>query len=242
VRALLLALVSLVAGGCPGDQTEPSLRVYAASSLTELVDHAAADLSDQGAVLTSFGASSAVARQVEAGAPVDVVVSANPRWIDYLEQRGLLAERRELFGNRLVLIAPAGEAPPDGLAALDTFEGRLALGDPEHVPAGIYARSSLERLGHWERLRERLSPSADVRAALLLVEQGACPLGIVYASDAAASTRVEVVATFPPESHAPIRYHGAVTQSGQLERGRRFLDALATPAWLTARGFEPLTE
>jgi molybdate transport system substrate-binding protein len=173
-------------------------------------------------ITASFAASSTLAKQIEAGAPADIFLSANPRWMDYLETGGHLIEgsRRDLVGNRIVLIAP--EDSPLGnlkinaeLDILHLLEGhsRLAMGDPAHVPAGLYAKQALQTLGLWETVANRLAPMADVRAALTLVERGETPLGLVYATDAAISERVKVVGTFPAGSRSPStptrRYPGA---------------------------------
>ena len=162
-------------------------------------------------VVPSFAASSTLARQLEAGAPAQIYISANPQWIDYLDGRGLIAERCNLVGNRLALIAPVDRpltleiAPGFDLAsALD--DRRLAMGDPDHVPAGIYGRRALENLGVWQTLSDRLVHSADVRATLALVARGEVAAGIVYATDARLSDLVQVVDIFPADSHDAIVY------------------------------------
>lgn len=162
----------------------------------------------------SFAASSALARQIEQGAPADLFLSADEAWMDYLQARHLIAEgtRVSPLANALVLIAPKAMAQPVtlsrgvDLAALLGPNGRIATADPAHVPAGRYARAALESLGQWSTLGPRLARADNVRAALLLVERGEAPLGIVYATDARAAPGVRVVATFPAESHPPITY------------------------------------
>ena len=170
-----------------------------------------------------FAASSTLARQIEQGAPADLFLSADEQWMDYAEQRGLILPetRRAVLGNALVLIAPADSragpvtlTPGAELAKLLGDDGRLAVGDPAHVPAGIYAAAALTSLGLWQALAPRLARAENVRAALLLVERGEAPLGIVYATDAAASRRVRVLGTFPADSHPPISYPFALTQRG----------------------------
>jgi molybdate transport system substrate-binding protein len=169
--------------------------------------------------------SSTLARQIEQGAPADLFVSANPRWMDHLERAGRVVpeRRRDLLANRLVVVAPAGAPAPRLGPTLDLLpalgEGRLAVGDPDHVPAGLYAAEALQTLGRWAALEPRLARAADVRAALVLVERGEAPLGIVYATDAAASDRVEVVAQLPPAAHSAVVYplgmvHGAPERPG----------------------------
>ena len=202
------------------------LTVLGAASLTEALRRIAADFEAAGgpAVRVSVASSSTVARQVEAGAPADVIALASEPWMDHLEARGLVASgtRRSVIGNRLVLIAPVdedGQARPRpdleldagvALAALLGPGGRLALGDPAHVPAGVYARHALESLGQWAELESRLAPAAHVRAALALVARGEAPLGIVYATDASVSPEVRVVGRFPAWSHPEITYPFAV--------------------------------
>jgi len=182
-----------------------------------------------------FAGSSILAKQIENGAPADIYLSANPAWMDYLAERGHIdaTTRRDLLANRLVVIArvdgAAGslDVETDLTAALG--EGRLALGDPDHVPAGIYARQALEAMGLWPALADRLVRTADVRIALHLVARGEAPLGIVYASDAHTFDGVRVAGEIAPGHHAPIRYAIALTAGRDNETARHFLDFLATP-------------
>lgn len=185
----------------------------------------------------AYAATSALARQVASGAPADVFVSADEEWMDELGALGHLwaGSRRAVIGNRLVLVAPAGRAGPFVLApgadlAARLGGGRLAVADPVAVPAGRYARDALTWLGAWPAVKGRLAPAENVRAALLLVALGEAPLGIVYASDAAAEPRVHVLGTFPPDAHAPIRYAGAVLARSTHPQAAAFLDRLAAPA------------
>ena len=168
-------------------------------------------------VVCSFAASSTLAKQIEQGAPADVFLSADQRWMDTLATANHIqtATRRDLFANRLVLITPK-ERPlavrvEAGFAIADAFAGRIAIADPTNVPAGTYARQAFTALGWWAALEPRLAPAADVRAALRLVELGECALGVVYASDAAASAHVVTAAVIPESLHAPIRYPVALT-------------------------------
>ena len=201
--ALLLIAVSLAPTAARA-QDDAGLTVFAAASLKEALDDAAAAYRKQTGVpvRVSYAASSALARQIEQGAPADVFFSADLEWMDYLQQRNRLdvATRRSLLGNRLVLIAPrASKArvdlnrPATLLAALGG--GRLAIGQTRTVPAGKYAKASLESLSLWSGVRPRLAESESVRAALMLVARGETPLGIVYASDAKSEPDVRVVAT-----------------------------------------------
>ena len=246
--ALLLIAVSL-ASTTARAQDDAGLTVFAAASLKEALDDAAAAYRKQTGVpvRVSYAASSALARQIEQGAPADVFFSADLEWMDYLQQRNRLdvATRRSLLGNRLVLIAPKAsraqvdlKRPATLLAALG--DGRLAVGQTRTVPAGKYAKASLESLSLWNGVRPRLAESESVRAALMLVARGATPLGIVYASDAKAEPGVRVVATFPEDSHPPIVYPVAALRGARAAQAARFVQWLASPAahsLLTKRGF-----
>ena len=236
--ALLLIAVSLASTAARA-QDDAGLTVFAAASLKEALDDAAAAYRKQTGVpvRVSYAASSALARQIEQGAPADVFFSADLEWMDYLQQRNRLdvATRRSLLGNRLVLIAPrASKAqvdlrrPATLLAALG--DGRLAVGQTRTVPAGKYAKASLESLSLWNGVRPRLAESESVRAALMLVARGETPLGIVYASDAKAEPGVRVVATFPEDSHRPIVYPVAALRGPRSVQATRFVQWLASPA------------
>ena len=246
--ALLLIAVSLAPTAARA-QDDAGLTVFAAASLKEALDEAAAAYRKQTGVpvRVSYAASSALARQIEQGAPADVFFSADLEWMDYLQQRNRLdvATRRSLLGNRLVLIAPrASKAqvdlrrPATLLAALG--DGRLAVGQTRTVPAGKYAKASLESLSLWNGVRPRLAESESVRAALMLVARGETPLGIVYASDAKSEPDVRVVATFPEDSHPPIVYPVAALRGARAAQAARFVQWLASPAadaLFTKRGF-----
>jgi molybdate transport system substrate-binding protein len=169
----------------------------------------------------SFAASSSLARQIESGAPADVFISADQEWMDYLATRGLVqgAPRRDIAGNRLVLVAPVNSklflkiAPNFALVAALGKRGRIAMADPAIVPAGKYARDALTHLHVWASVESRLVPADNVRAALSFVARGEVPLGVVYATDAKAEPRVRVVDVFPASTHAPIRYPSAATRA-----------------------------
>ena len=246
--ALLLIAVSLAPTAARA-QDDAGLTVFAAASLKEALDEAAAAYRKQTGtpVRVSYAASSALARQIEQGAPADVFFSADLEWMDYLQKRNRLdvATRRSLLGNRLVLIAPRAskaqvdlKRPATLLAALG--DGRLAVGQTRTVPAGKYAKASLESLSLWNGVRPRLAESESVRAALMLVARGETPLGIVYASDAKAEPGVRVVATFPEDSHPPIVYPVAALRGARAAQAARFVQWLASPAadaLFTKRGF-----
>jgi molybdate transport system substrate-binding protein len=240
-RRTLLALPSAALPGlaAAAPAREP-LAVFAAASLTDALRALAQAWAARGHAppRLAFAASSALARQIEQGAGADLFLSADEPWMDHLEQRHLLApgSRISPVGNRLVLVTPADRpqaltlARGTDLAALLGPQGRLATGDPAHVPAGRYARAALAWMGQWEALAPRLARAENVRAALLLVERGEAPFGIVYATDAAASPRVAVAGVFPPESHPPITHPFAITRRAEARpEARAFLAFLAGP-------------
>ena len=218
---------------------EPAaVTVFAAASTTNALTDIGRLFGENqlGRFIPSFAASSTLAKQIEQGAPADIFISANPKWMDYLQQRGLLAPgtRFNLLGNRLVLIAPkegkAGIsiAPGFDLAGLLGTD-KLAMGDPDHVPAGIYGKQALESLGIWQAVAPKVARCKDVRAALVLVERAEAPLGIVYATDAAISRKVKVIGTFPENSHAAITYPVAVLAGRETYTARAFLRFLKSP-------------
>ncbi len=190
--------------------------VMAAASLTDALRELGQAWATQGHAPPRFvfAASSTLARQIEQGLPADIFASADEPWADYLQQRNLLVPgtRMSPLGNHLVLIAPADQpgevtlTPGVDLLARLGPDGRLATGDPASVPVGKYAEAALRSLGAWDAVAPRLARAENVRAALLLVERGEAPLGIVYATDAAASSGVRIVGTFPDGSHPPITY------------------------------------
>ncbi|WP_299043028.1 molybdate ABC transporter substrate-binding protein [uncultured Tateyamaria sp.] len=215
IKGLVLASVMIFVTGAT--QAEP-LRVFAAASLQGPLD-AVANSWDSPVVI-SYGGSGAMARQVSQGAPADVVILANMAWADWLAATGRVpGTPRPLLSNTLVIIEKTGaRALPDARAGtlLNRLDGRrLAMGQHMSVPAGIYAKAWLDRVGTWDSLRPHLAETENVRAALALVARGEAPLGIVYASDAAASDQVDVVYSVPADSHPPILYPGlALTPAG----------------------------
>jgi molybdate transport system substrate-binding protein len=244
ILAGIVAALLVLPAAAPRAQQGPT--VFAAASLTDALRDLGAQWAKRGnpAPRFSFAASSALARQIEQGAPADLFMSADEAWANYLQERNLLvnATRTSPLGNALVLIAPANRAQPitlarnTSLAALLGPNGRIATGDPAHVPAGRYAQAALTWMGQWDAIAPRLARADNVRAALLLVERGEAPLGIVYATDAAASQGVRVVATFPAESHEAITYPVALTRRADGNAEARALLAFLTgpdaaPTW-----------
>jgi molybdate transport system substrate-binding protein len=182
---------------------------------------------------TSYAASSALARQIEAGAGADVFLSASTQWTDYLKMKRLIAQSRNLLGNRLVVVVPADSRIKIDRASDLVNKGirRIALADPQAVPAGVYAREALEKLKLWESLRSKVAGAADVRQALKFVETGAADAGIVYATDAAAEKGVRVALALDPKLSAPIRYPAALLARAKNNVAAvQFYEFLASPA------------
>ena len=236
--ALFLAIGVLLAPVQAADAPVP-LTVFAAASLKESLDEAATayQKATGRAVRVSYAASSALARQIEQGAPADVFISADLDWMDYLQERKQVdtATRRNLLGNTLVLIAPAnGNIKPVSLKpGVDLLprlgaNGRLSLALTASVPAGKYAKASFITLGVWTSLAPRVAEAENVRAALMLVTRGEAALGVVYGSDAKAEPGVRVIATFPESTHPPIVYPVAKLA------GSTHADAAAFTRWLAA--------
>jgi len=221
--------------------------VLAASSLQEAMTDAADAWARTGhpRPTISFAASSALARQARAGGGADLFASADEAWMDVLarERRLVAGTRADLAGNRLVVVARAGSAARLTAATLGAVlaRGRVAMADPDAVPAGRYGRAALARMGAWQRVAPNVVRAENVRAALALVERGAAPFGIVYLTDARASRGVRVAAMFPATAHPPIRYPVARLAGGrspaEAEGFRRFLLSPAARAILARRGF-----
>jgi len=259
IQAIGLAL-ALVLSAHPSRGDE--VTIFAAASTKDAVENLAKRFraAGGGAVRTVFAASSTLAKQIAQGAPADLYLSADPAWMDQLAQRGAIdaASRVDLLGNCLVLIVPSdgGAAPADpgelGAAALGAFldatltdDRPLAIADPGHVPAGLYAEAALETLGLWQGLAERTARTADVRVALALVDRGEAPVGIVYRTDALISSRVRVVGWFPAASHPPIVYSLALVAAPASDAARRFYDLLRSvdsAAVFRSYGFRVLPE
>lgn len=249
VQRIITFLLLLIAMVHPAAAQRRGPIVLAAASLQESMTAAADAFARTGhsRPVLSFAGSSALARQVLAGAPADLFVSADREWMDAVDRQGLLARgtRADLVGNRLVLIAPANRATRVALRpGVDISRalrgGRLAMADPDGVPAGRYGRAALRRLGAWDRVAGSVVRAENVRAALALVERGAAPLGIVYATDAKASAKVRIVGVFPAASHPPIVYpiaRLAGSRNPEAERFRRFLTSPAGKAIFARYGF-----
>lgn len=224
MRWALAVLACVFASSAPAAD---GLLVFAAASLKNALDEV--NRAYDAPVRTSYAASSALARQIERGAPADVFLSADADWMDYLERRGQVVKgtRRPLLGNRLVWVAPAGSPVPAEPLALLGQSGRLAIADPAHVPAGKYARAALEHAGTWDRIAGRLAPAENVRAALALVARGEAPLGVVYETDARAEPKVRVLARIDARLHPRIEYPAAAVRGSPGTA--RYLAFLASP-------------
>ena len=214
LRSSILWLIVLSLSGCQGegsgDRSAPAVVLFGAASTTNALNEIKQQFERQSGITVrvSYAASSTLAQQIAGGAEADVLISANARWVDYLEEEGLVCRRRDLLSNRLVVIVPADSRkqirkPRD---LLDPAIEHLALADTAAAPAGIYAKEALSNLGLWERLEQKTVAGADVRQALFYVETGAAEAGIVYATDVAITDSVKVVMEIPAELTEPIRY------------------------------------
>lgn len=253
MRRLLIACLSLLAFAAPLRAEESRLLVFAAASLRESLDAAARQWQADGGtrVVVSYAGTAQLARQLERGAEAGMFISADVEWMDFAQRHGSIRadSRVDLLRNALVLVAPAGSeiaridlGEADGLRAA-LGDGRLALAETTAIPAGRYARQSLEALGHWHAVGGRLVQGDNVRAALEYVARGDAALGIVYRSDALAEPRVRVVADIPPSSHAPIVYPAAATGRGDEAAARAFLTFLRGPRAAKIfcdAGFQPI--
>jgi molybdate transport system substrate-binding protein len=234
---ILVALSLLLGASCAGQAAE--VTVLAAASLTDALGQIDADFEKASGhkVKAAFGGSSALAKQLEKGAPADLFISADVPWMDYVAKAKAIddASRTNLLGNHLVLVGPASST---GSVTIDSDYdlagalkgGKLSVADTAAVPAGKYAKASLEKLGLWSKVEGSLAQGENVRAALALVERGEAPLGIVYQTDALVA-KVKVLGTFPDDSHPPIVYPAALTVAGaKSDAAKAYLDYLRSDA------------
>jgi molybdate transport system substrate-binding protein len=210
--------------------------IFAAASLALPLQEIADDYNINGSenVRISFASSSTLARQISKGAPADIYISANQKWMNHLSQRNsiVLTSKRTLLSNELVMISPAGSVHLSKPFSINTLlnEGRLAIGDPDHVPVGIYGMQALKSLKMWRAAQDRLARLTNARTVLAFVERGETPAGIVYRSDAHANKKINVVFTFPHNSHDPISYWAARTRLENAPAAQRFFTILFSPA------------
>ncbi|MCA1441308.1 molybdate ABC transporter substrate-binding protein [Ensifer sp. IC4062] len=250
--ASTLALGLALAGADTPARAAEKVTVFAAASLKNALDAINVEWQkDTGKETTaSYAASSALAKQIERGAPADVFISADLAWMNYLADKKLIKTdtRSNLLGNRLVLVsAKPGSTAVDIKAGFDLAaligDGRLAMGAVDTVPAGKYGKAALERLGLWAAVEQKVAGAESVRAALLLVSRGEAPYGIVYQTDAVADPGVKVVGTFPADSHPPIIYPIAITadsRSADAAAYIEFLKSAKAAALFEAQGFTVL--
>lgn len=234
LKSGLFACCALVVAGSVS--AAEKVTVFAAASLTNAMKEVAALYEQQtGTASTlSFASSSALARQIAQGAPADIYLSANEKWMDYVAQQQAIESdsRKTLLTNSLVMVAP-DSYPADRIEISASWDlaaalqgTRLATGDPNHVPAGMYAKQSLENLGLWPQAMPLLARANNVRSALLLVERQEALLGIVYKTDALVSEKVKIVAGLPASSHTPITYPAALVRGQADAAARAYFDFL----------------
>lgn len=251
IKLLASAAVTLSLAG--NAVAAEKVTVFAAASLTNALNEIAAQYKQEtnNQVVASYASSSTLARQIEQGAPANLFISADQQWMDYVIDKQLMVKntRYTLLGNELVLIAPKASKldkveinqQTDWKKLLDG--GRMAVGDPDHVPVGIYAKESLEKLGAWDTVNPMLARTNNVRSGMALVERDEAPLGIVYGSDAVASDKVKVVGIFPADTHKPVEYPMAIVKGQDNSATSQFYDYLKTPqaaVIFKQYGFSPL--
>jgi molybdate transport system substrate-binding protein len=235
----LVVVLSSICGTATAAERPAAITVFAAASLTDALQQIGTEFTKSSHIQVkySFAASSALARQIESGAAVDVFVSADQEWMDYLDSKKLIQAdtRRNLVTNRLALVAPADSniqlKIERRFALLDALglRGRLATGDPDSVPVGKYAKAALSSLEVWPQIEPRLVRAENVRAALAFVARGEVPLGIVYETDAQVEPGVKVIGLFPESSHPPITYPVALL-NGAAPPALEFMRFLTSPA------------
>jgi molybdate transport system substrate-binding protein len=254
-RRTWLGVVAAIAMTPIGAWAQDGMVVFAAASLKNALDEIAGAWSKEtGKPMPkiSYAASSALAKQMEQGAPADMFISADLDWMDHVEKKDLIRKdtRFNLLGNKIVLIAPRDSktavAVKQGVDLAKALNGgKLAMANTASVPAGKYGKAALEKLGAWDGVKDKIAQADNVRAALLLVARGEAPLGIVYATDAAAEPNVKIVGEFPADSHPPIIYPAALTKAPKSPDAKAFLDYLrsskARPAF-EKQGFTVLVK
>ncbi|WP_026226898.1 molybdate ABC transporter substrate-binding protein [Hoeflea sp. 108] len=254
LAAMAGGLAVALSFGMPSARAEGDVVVFAAASLKNALDAIdAAWKTESGKQATaSYAASSALAKQIEEGAPADVFISADLDWMKYLADKKLIKEGSDvkLLGNRIVLVAPKDSAAKADIAANFDLagllgEGRLAMGDVKAVPAGKYGKAALEKLGVWSSVEGKVAQAENVRAALKLVSTGEAPLGIVYQTDAMAEPGVKIVGVFPEDSHPPIVYPVGVTaesKNADAAEYVKYLQSAKAKELFEAQGFTVLAK
>lgn len=249
ILALICIVLSSIFTALPS-KADDKFIVFAAASLKNALDRVNNDWHQKSGIeiRVSYAASPALAKQIEAGAPADLFISADVDWMDYLTNKDLIDPnyRKDLLTNKLVLIASNLEVPPFEINEAIDFKtllraDRLAVASVDTVPAGKYAKAAFENLGLWESVNNKLAPADNVRAALLLVSRGEAPYGVVYSSDAASDKNVKVVAEFPPTSHPKIIYPVAIVKGATSQKTIAYFEYLNSElarASFEAEGFE----
>jgi molybdate transport system substrate-binding protein len=252
--AAILSLFTVLAAAPRPATAEDTITVFAAASLKNALDDVdAAFTKATGVKVTaSYAASSALAKQIEAGAPADIFISADLNWMDYVAGKSLIKadSRNNLLGNQLVLIAGQDSklsgvtiAPGFDIAKL-AGDGRIAVADVKAVPAGLYAKAALEKLGSWAAAEPKLAQAENVRATLAFVARGETPIGIVYETDAKVEPKVKIVGTFPDDSYPPVTYPVAATANAKADAGKylQFLRGNGAKAVFEKYGFSFLVK
>jgi molybdate transport system substrate-binding protein len=251
---MVAAVGAIVAAPLAGAFAAEPVTVFAAASLKETVEKIAAEWKAETGteVRLSFAGSSALAKQIEEGAPADVFISADLKWMDHLDKAGKIKSdtRINLLGNRIVLVAPKDTTQSVAIAAGFPLvgllgDGHLAMANVDAVPAGTYGKAALEKLGVWDSVKDKVAQAENVRAALLLVSRSEAPLGIVYETDARVDPSVKVLDRFPEDSHPAIVYPAAVTADAANAEAASFLaylQATKAHAIFTEAGFTVLSK
>ncbi|HEY3919751.1 MAG TPA: molybdate ABC transporter substrate-binding protein [Stellaceae bacterium] len=228
--------------------------VFAAASLKNALDDAIAGFakSGGGTVKASYAASSALAKQIDAGAPADIFISADPDWMNNVQKNNAIKTdtRFDFLSNVLVLVEPADsnmqvDIKPGFPLASMLGSNKLAMADPDAVPAGKYGKAALQKLGVWDAVESKVARAEDVRAALLFVDRKEAPFGVVYQTDAAADTGVKIAAVFPADTYPPIIYPAAITASSKNPEAVKFLAYIHSDAakpFFTKQGFTILSK
>ncbi len=237
------ALLAAALVAAPAAAKAQDLTIFAAASLKNALDEVNGLWARTGrpAAKISYAASSALARQIESGAPADLFISADLDWMDYLDKKSLVrpATRKDLLGNAIVLVAPKDSSAtvtvgPGMSLAPALADGRLAMANVDSVPAGKYGKAALQKLGAWDGVKDKVAQAENVRSALVLVSRGEAPLGIVYATDAVADPAVKIVGKFPPDSHPPIVYPAAVIDASKNADAAAYIAFLRSPGAIAA--------
>jgi molybdate transport system substrate-binding protein len=231
---ILTGLLIAFTTDCPADDA-PKVTIFAAASTTNAVTDITATFKKQTGIeaLPSFGSSSTLAKQIEQGAPASIFISADEDWMNFLAKKNLVdtESRRDLLGNRLVIIAPVSskltkidDVKSEIIGALGA--GKITTGDPDHVPVGKYTKAAMQKLGIWNDLEPKMARAGDVRGALALVERGEAELGVVYSTDAAIGKNVKIVGTFPLDSYPAVVYPVALIKGNETQIARKFFEFL----------------